>query len=76
MVHERPSAAPAAPGNAFDRALELHDLDEAAIAYALRHGEPESASYQAAWLKFRRGIRTADDLRRARQAAARRRAAK
>jgi hypothetical protein len=50
----------------FDRALELHDLDEAVDAYASRHGVPGSFSYRTAWLRFRSQIRTAEDLRRGR----------
>jgi hypothetical protein len=58
----------------FDRSLELHDLDEAADEYALRHGEPGSATYMGAWVRFRQRIKTAEDLRDMR-ATARRRAA-
>jgi uncharacterized protein with gpF-like domain len=59
----------------FDRALELHDLDEAADEFASRHGEHGSADYREAWLRFRARVHTAEDLRRLRLAA-RERAAK
>jgi hypothetical protein len=56
----------------FDRALELHDLDEAAEHYASRYGKPGSDDYRAAWLRFRKRVRTAEDLERLRQAALKR----
>jgi hypothetical protein len=49
---------------AFDTALEQRDLYEEAVAYALRHGAPGTAAYRDAWVKFRRRIRTVEDLRR------------
>jgi hypothetical protein len=54
---------PAVP-TPFDRALELHVLREAGEEYASRHGEPGSAAYRAAWLRFRQRVETAGDLRR------------
>lgn len=55
--------------NAFDQALELTDVLVAAERYALRRGEPGSAAYFVAWLRFRRRVRTGEDLRRLRAAA-------
>ena len=49
---------------AFDQALENQALREAADDYAQEHGNPSSPEYRAAWLRFRRGVRTVDDLRR------------
>lgn len=48
----------------FDRALETRELTAAADAYALRHGQPGSLAYRAAWMRFRHRINTIDDLRR------------
>jgi hypothetical protein len=55
---------------AFDHALELHDLRVAAEMYAASHGEPGSAGYRAAWLRFRRRIHSIEDLQRLRAASA------
>jgi hypothetical protein len=51
---------------AFDRSLELRELRRAAEDFAARHGEPGSAAYRAAWLKFRQQIRSIEDLERLR----------
>jgi hypothetical protein len=56
--------------SAFDHALELQELQEAAEAYASRHGEPGSEAYREAWMRFRRRVRTVEDLRRMRARAA------
>jgi GAF domain-containing protein len=47
----------------FDRSLEMGRLTVAAEEYAEGHGEPGSSAYLAAWLRFRRQVRTAEDLR-------------
>lgn len=52
--------------SAFDRSLELRELSRAAEDYAARHGEPGSAAYRAAWVKFRQQIRSIQDLQRLR----------
>jgi hypothetical protein len=65
-VQDRHSGPTAGSRSAFDRALELHDLDEAVQAYASRSGAPGSSDYWAAWLRFRTQIRTTEDLRRLR----------
>lgn len=57
--------------SAFDRSLELRELRRAAEAYAARRGEPGSASYRDAWLRFRRRIPSIEDLQRIRTASAR-----
>jgi hypothetical protein len=49
---------------AFDEALARGDLSAAADGYAARSGEPGSAPYRAAWLKFRQRIKTPEDFRR------------
>ena len=46
----------------FDRALANREMTAAARAYALRHGHPGTAEYRAAWLRFRRRIRIADEV--------------
>ncbi|HUA07192.1 MAG TPA: hypothetical protein VMB27_25040 [Solirubrobacteraceae bacterium] len=51
-------------GSAFDEALELSDLWAAADWYASRDGRPGSAAYYSAWWRFRKKIRTTEDLRR------------
>lgn len=51
---------------AFDNALELNELAREAKAYASRHGEPGSADYRAAWLRFRQKVQSVDDLQRLR----------
>ena len=48
----------------FDRSLETRILSDAAEEYGLRHGQPGTAAYRAAWLEFRRRFRTLEDLRR------------
>jgi hypothetical protein len=45
--------------NPFDRALELHELDRAAVEYASMHGELGSAAYRQAWGRFRQRVKTA-----------------
>jgi hypothetical protein len=55
----------------FDRALELLELRRAADVYASRHGEPGSAAYRAAWLRFRQRILCIEDLQRMRASSAR-----
>lgn len=66
------SSPPAASRNPFDTALERTELAQAARAYALHHGEPGSAGYRAAWLRFRRHIQSIEDLERLRRPSARR----
>lgn len=56
----------------FDTALQYSDLIDAAEEYALTHGDPGTPEYRVAWLRFRRRIRTGDDLHRWRAARARR----
>jgi hypothetical protein len=56
----------------FDDALEQRDLREAADAYASQYGESGSGAYREAWLRFRRRIRTLEDLRQMRAATRRR----
>lgn len=46
---------------AFDRALELVEVCLASEEYASRHGYPGSATYCAAWLKFRREIQSTEN---------------
>lgn len=60
----------------FDRSLELRELRDAAAAYASRHGEPGSAAYRSAWLRFRRHVKSLEDLQRLRDAARRKPAAR
>jgi hypothetical protein len=54
--------------NPFDRALELHELDLAAVEYALMHGEPRTAAYRRAWGTFRQQVQTVEDLNKLRAA--------
>lgn len=46
----------------FDQAIRLQELRLAREAYASHHGEPASAAYCAAWLRFHERINTIDDL--------------
>lgn len=55
---------------AFDRALELLALGQAAEAYASRRGDPGSAGYRRAWLSFRRRFHSLQELREWRASAA------
>jgi hypothetical protein len=54
--------------NPFDRALELHELDQAAVEYALMHGEPGSTAHRQAWGMFRQQVKTVEDLKELRAA--------
>jgi hypothetical protein len=68
----QPAASPDKKPSAFDRALSLHVLHNAAIDYAARRGQPGSAAYRAAWMTFRTHIQSIDDLERMRARSARR----
>jgi len=54
----------------FDDALEHRELARAAEVYASTRGGPGSPEYRAAWLQFRRKVKTIEDLRSARARAA------
>jgi hypothetical protein len=56
--------AKAVTPTAFDQALRNQALLEAAENYALERANHDSPEYRAAWLRFRRQIRTLDDLER------------
>jgi hypothetical protein len=49
--------------NPFDLAIEMHELDQAAVEYALLHGEPRSPAYRRAWAMFRQQVQTIEDLK-------------
>jgi anti-sigma B factor antagonist len=63
--HPRPPQT-TLPPTAFDRSLEQRELRHAGETYALRHGKPGTATYRAAWLKFRQHIHSSADLQRLR----------
>lgn len=48
----------------FDIALVNHAVYGAAIDYARQVAPPGTPEYQAAWLEFRRSVRTPEDLAR------------
>lgn len=67
----QPSPETSGKPNAFDQAISLQLLRQAADDYASRHGPRGSSAYRAAWLRFRQHIHSIDDLHRMRAQAAR-----